>query len=173
MLSISTDISLLKDSNFTIVDIEVTGIGKTDRILEIGALKVSDGKITNHFHSFIKPDFEIDKNVFSFIDFSEKDLKNAPSVSWVLTSIKDLVGNDPLIINNAPFALFYFNNELAGLNIELNNNVIDLCTIINSPRPKKLEKYDVEINIPKKDNYSVNNALIAIEEIIRKSGAIK
>ena len=173
MLSICADISLLKHSNFTITDIEVTGIEKTDRLIEIGAIKILGGKKIEYFHSFIRPDFDYDKSILCFLGISDDDLQNATSVSCVLESFKAFVGSDTLLMNNAPFDVHYLNAELAASNIELDNKVIDLCTVVNSPRPKTLKKYAAEMNIPTSNNYSVRNSLILIEEILRKSGIIK
>ena len=172
MLSICADISLLKHSNFTITDIEVTGLEKTDRIIEIGAIKILGGKRTECFHSFIRPDFDYDKSILCFLGIADDDLQNATSVSCVLGSFKAFVGSDTLLIHNAPFDVHYLNAELAASNIELDNQVIDLCTVVNSPRPRALKKYASEMGIPAPDHYSVCNSLILIEEILKKSGII-
>ncbi len=171
MLSICADISLLKHSNFTITDIEVTGIEKTDRLIEIGAIKISGRKRTEYFHSFIRPDFDYDKSILCFLGIAD-DLQNATSVSCVLESFKAFVGSDTLLMNNAPFDVHYLNAELAASNIELDNQVIDLCIVVNSPRPRALKKYASELGIPAPDHYSVCNSLTLMEEILQKSGVI-
>lgn len=172
MLSICADISLQKDSNFTITDTEVTGMEKTDRVIEIGATKVLNGKIVAHFHSLVQPNFDYDKSVHQFLDIDEDDLKTAPPICDVLKAFKEFAGNDLLLIHNAPFDVHYLNSEFSFLNFEMNNKVIDLCTVVNSPRPKALRKYLANMGIAAPDRYSVRNTLIIIEEILSQIGIV-
>ena len=54
------------EDTFVVFDIETTGFSpKKNKIIEIGAVKVTDGKITDRFSSFVNPDvpipFDIEK----------------------------------------------------------------------------------------------------------------
>ena len=45
-------------------DLETTGLSsETDQIIEIGALKVKDGKIVGRFMEFLKPDTPIPSTI--------------------------------------------------------------------------------------------------------------
>ena len=45
------------EDTFVVFDIETTGFSpKKNKIIEIGAVKVTDGKITDRFSSFVNPD---------------------------------------------------------------------------------------------------------------------
>ena len=43
-------------SDYTALDLETTGLNpKRDKIIEIGAVKVRDGKVVERFQSFVDP----------------------------------------------------------------------------------------------------------------------
>ncbi len=172
MLTVCTYDSLLKFSCFTIVDIEVSGMDKTDKIIEIGAIKVINGKSVQRFHSFVRSDVEYDESTLRFLGIAEDSLLNAPDTSSILQAFKDFAGNDVLLTNNAPFTVFYLNGESIRCNIAFDNKVIDMCTAVNLPHPRSVKKYASEMNISVTDDGSVCNSLDLIEKILRKSSFI-
>ena len=50
--------------NYVVVDLEMTGLhAKTDRILEIGAVKVEHGHCTDVYHKLVNPHTELPAEV--------------------------------------------------------------------------------------------------------------
>jgi len=172
MLSICADVSLQPNSSFTITDVEVTGMEKTDRVIEIGASKVSNGKVVQRFRSLICPSNDYDTAIHHLFDFTVDDLKVAPPIINVLKAFKQFVGSDLLLINNAPFDVHYLNSEFEILNFEMNNQVMDLCSVLKMPRPRSLAKYATALNLPAPKSFSVRDSIVFTEEILLKLGII-
>ena len=75
-------IDLLND--YTVFDIETTGLDSSyDEIIEIGAIKVRNGTIVSKFHSFVKPQREIDEYVVELTGITNEMVKNAPTIEMV------------------------------------------------------------------------------------------
>ena len=74
--------------DFTAIDTETTGLNpKLDRIIEIGAVKVRDGKITDRFESLINPGRKLDERIVQLTGITQEDLKIAPDIAEVLPSL--------------------------------------------------------------------------------------
>lgn len=139
-------------SDRTIIDIETTGLDPAfDSIIEVGAIKVKDGKPESSFSSLIKPapqllyddciedfnsDFLIDNNgqKYYFVDpfitdltgITNKMLSSAPDISIVLQDFYNFIGNDILIGHNIHFDInFLYDNFAKYLNFELSNDFVD------------------------------------------------
>ena len=84
--------------DFTAIDTETTGLNpKLDRIIEIGAVKVRDGKITDRFESLINPGRKLDERIVQLTGITQEDLKIAPDIAEVLPSLLSFIGDDVLL----------------------------------------------------------------------------
>lgn len=90
--------------NFTIIDLETTGLDPTfDEIIEIGAIKIQNGIILNTFNSFVKPDEEIDEFITELTGITNEMLIDAPSISEILPDFINYVGDDIVVGHNVNF----------------------------------------------------------------------
>lgn len=75
--------SFCKD--FTVVDIETTGLDpKRDRITEIAAISVRDGKREESFHTLVNPGRKLDQRITELTGLTDERLKDAPPVGEVI-----------------------------------------------------------------------------------------
>ncbi|MBQ5673879.1 MAG: ribonuclease H-like domain-containing protein [Lachnospiraceae bacterium] len=67
-------------THFTVVDLETTGLDpKRDKIIEIGAIQVENGKIKRTFQTFVNPGRKLSDKVKELTGIRDEDLENAPS----------------------------------------------------------------------------------------------
>jgi DNA polymerase-3 subunit alpha (Gram-positive type) len=82
-----------QDQTFVIVDIETTGFypGR-DQIIEIGAVRLKDGKIIDSFQTFVRPDKEIPRNIQELTGITPNMVKDAPSPEEALQQFLSYAG---------------------------------------------------------------------------------
>lgn len=97
--------SLLSFPNdFTVVDLETTGLDSTfDEIIEVGAIKVRNGNVTDTFNSLVKPEEEIDEFITEITGITNEMVADAPSISKVLPNFLSFVGDDIIVGHNVSF----------------------------------------------------------------------
>lgn len=104
-----------KDKTFVVIDIETTGlnnnpdVGEVNRIIEVGAVKIEKGKITEKFASFCTCPIPLPQEIVALTGISNEDLKNAPSVKDVLRSLRDFCKDCEIVGYNVSFDLGFLN----------------------------------------------------------------
>ena len=75
----------LLDNDVVVFDVETTGLEATRcEILEIGAVKISKGKITETFETLIKPTGEIPEEIIKLTGITPELVANSPSIKQVM-----------------------------------------------------------------------------------------
>ncbi|MBD5389473.1 DNA polymerase III subunit epsilon [bacterium] len=103
-------------------DIETTGFEYTrgDRVIEIGAVEVVDGKITDRtFHEYINPEGKIiPPETYMVHKISNAFLEDKPKFSVIAPKFLEFIGSDPVIAHNGlDFDFPFINHELANLRL--------------------------------------------------------
>ncbi len=92
------------DGDFVVFDIETTGLrADRDAITEIGAVRVSGGKITDKFQTFVNPMRPIPKNITELTGISDDMVADAPVISDAIKSFFDFAKDTVLVAHNASF----------------------------------------------------------------------
>lgn len=93
---------MIKD--YVVLDLETTGLDpKTDKIIEIGAVRVRDGAIVDSFSSFINPGRGLSEKTRELTGITMEDLKEAPFIEDVLEQLLLFLGDDILLGHNILF----------------------------------------------------------------------
>jgi len=88
-----------------VFDFETTGMSpqQGDRVIEVGAVRLKDGQIVDHFQSLINPEISLDPFVSDLTGISDQMLCDAPQAGHVFSDLKDFFGSSPLVAHNASF----------------------------------------------------------------------
>lgn len=82
-------------------DFETTSLSvKTTEIIEIAALKVSNGKVIQEFNTFVKPQYKMDPRALEVNGITAELLRDAPDAKAVLKKFIDFIGTSTLIGHN-------------------------------------------------------------------------
>src|SRR5690554_3339194 len=93
-----------KDITFTAFDFETTGLNSySDEIIEIGAVKIKDGKIIDEFGTFVKPEKRIPAKITKLTGINNQMVDNAPGLSVALKDFRNFIGDTVLVAYNASF----------------------------------------------------------------------
>ena len=101
-------------------DIETTGLEymRGDRCIEIGAVEIIDGKITdNSFHEYINPDGKIiPPDSYMVHKISNAFLEDKPKMAAVAPKFLEFIGDSPIVAHNGlDFDFPFINHELGML----------------------------------------------------------
>jgi DNA polymerase-3 subunit epsilon len=122
--------SLLKlFDNFVVLDFETTGLDPIyDEIIEVGAIRVSNGIIDSEFSTLVKPDGKISSFVTDLTGITNKMVTDAPKIQDVLPSLLKFIGDSVVLGHNVHFDInFLYDNCKEHLGISFTNDM--LCTM--------------------------------------------
>lgn len=98
--------------DFIAIDVETTGLDdKNDRIIEIGAIKFSNGKSVAEFSSFINPGVPLPAAITQLTGIQTGDLSNAPTFDRIAGSLIDFMAGLPLCGHQIEFDIGFLNEE--------------------------------------------------------------
>lgn len=100
--------------SYVAFDLETTGLNpEQNEIIEIGALKVRDGKIEERFMEFIKPEEPISSAIVKITGITNNMVAGSRKVSEVIPEFTKFCGEDVLIGHNIMFD-YKFTKKFAG-----------------------------------------------------------
>ena len=109
-----------------VFDIETTGFSPVqNRIIEIGAVKVRDGKITDRFESLINPGRKLDERIVQLTGITQEDLKIAPDIAEVLPSLLSFIGDDVLLGHKILFDFSFLKRAAVNQHLTFEKRGID------------------------------------------------
>lgn len=133
----------LKDKRFCVFDIETTGLEHSCKIIEIGAVIVEDGKMTETFASYINPHEHILPRITELTSITDDDVMGAPDADKVLADFYKFTKNTILVGHNAlMFDFPFLNKEGARFGIEFTNEVVDTFPLARKYLKTKNHKLD-------------------------------
>lgn len=114
--------------NLTFVDIETTGGSvTTDRIIEIGILKVRDNKLETTYQSFLNPDRYLPDEIQLLTGITPSDLEKAPSFFDIKDELLEYFDDGIFVAHNARFDYGFLKREFLRYGIKFSPK--QLCTV--------------------------------------------
>jgi len=94
----------LVDIEFAVLDLETTGGSPaTDRITEVGVVKICGGQVTGTFHTLVNPRMPIPPMITALTGISEAMVANEEPIAVVLPCLLEFLGDAVLVAHNASF----------------------------------------------------------------------
>ena len=121
------------DSTFVVFDIETTGFSAVnDRIIEIGAVKVENGVITEKFSEFVNPERPIPFEIEKLTSINDRMVEDAPNISVILPRFMDFCGGSVLVAHNADFDTGFIRHNCEVLGLPYDYTYVDTLGIARS-----------------------------------------
>ena len=111
---------------FVVFDIETTGFSAMkDKIIEIGAVKVVDGKITERFSEFVNPQIPIPFRIEQLTSINDNMVKDAPTIDVILPKFEEFCRGCVMVAHNAEFDMSFIQKNYEDLGIEREDTSVD------------------------------------------------
>ncbi len=98
---------------YVVFDLETTGFSPIkDKIIEIGAVKVEQGKITEKFSTFVNPKVPIPFQITQLTSITDEMVLDAPDIETALPEFLAFIGDAVLVAHNASFDVGFIEQNL-------------------------------------------------------------
>lgn len=116
--------------DYICVDLETTGLNpKTDRIIEIGAVRVRDGEIVDTFESFLAPGRMLESRIVELTGITDEMLKDAPAREEVIPRFLEFAGDDVLVGHSILFDFSFLKRAAVNCKLAFERQGIDTLKI--------------------------------------------
>lgn len=161
------------DDVYVVFDIETTGFGPiNDRIIEIGAVKIVEGKVADKFSTFVNPDIPIPFQIEQLTGINDQMVLEYPMIDVILPQFLKFCEGCILVAHNASFDVGFINKKAEFLGLETDFTVIDTVSLARILMPS-LSKYRLNnvakaLNIPLENHHRAVDDAGATAEIFMK-----
>jgi DNA polymerase III subunit epsilon len=121
-------LNMLKEHNFTIVDVETTGGSPFfSRVIEVGLLRVERGEVKEEYQTLLNPGMEIPEFITNMTGITDRDVASAPAFADIAEELMAKFEDSIFVAHNAQFDYGFLQEEFRRLGWLFNTD--RLCTV--------------------------------------------
>ena len=151
------------EDSFVVFDIETTGFSpEKNQIIEIGAVKVERGVITDKFSTFVNPDVPIPFETEQLTGINDSMVLPAPKIDVVLPQFLAFCEGCSLVAHNASFDVSFIAHNAKRLNLAFEPTVLDTLALARHLLPN-LNRFKLD-TVAKALNISLENHHRAVDD---------
>ena len=114
------------DADYVVFDLETTGFSpETNRIIEIGAVKVQQGKIIDKFSTFVNPEVPIPFRIEQLTSINDSMVIDAPVIADILPEFMKFCEGCVMVAHNADFDMSFIKKNCQRLGMECAPTIVD------------------------------------------------
>ena len=133
------------EETYVVFDLETTGFSPIkDKIIEIGAVKVVDGKITEKFSTFVNPKIPIPFQITQLTSITDQMVMDAPDIETILPEFLEFVSDAVLVAHNAGFDVGFIEQNCRYQDITPDFTSVDTVAMARVLLPT-LSKYKLNV----------------------------
>ena len=122
---------------FIVFDLETTGLAAaSERITEIGAVRVRDGQVLESFNTFVNPEKAIPANITELTGITDAMVKDAPKECEAMEKFREFIGEDAILVaHNADFDCGFLRQAYRRCGIDFDNTYVDTVAMARAMFP--------------------------------------
>ena len=125
------------DTTYCVLDLETTGFSaKTEKITEVGIMKVKDGKVIDEFSCFVNPEKHIPERVTEVTNITDEMVKDAETIEKVFPKILEFIKDSVLVAHNAQFDMGFLKQNAKVLGYEFDYTYLDTLSLAKDLFPE-------------------------------------
>lgn len=133
------------NTTYCVLDLETTGFSfRTEKITEVGIMKVKNGEVIDEFSCFVNPEKPIPQRVIEVTHITDDMVKDAETIETVMPKIIEFVGDSVLVAHNADFDIGFLKYNAKALGLTLDNTYLDTLRLAKELFPE-YKKYKLGI----------------------------
>jgi DNA polymerase-3 subunit alpha (Gram-positive type) len=152
------------DTSYCVLDLETTGFSPvTDKITEIGIMKIQDGKVAAKFSCFVNPEKPIPARVVEVTNITDEMVKDAETIEQVFPKLLDFIEGSVLVAHNADFDMGFLKHNARMLGYDFDFTYLDTLSLAKKLFPD-FKSYKLG-RIAKNLNIKVDVAHRALDDV--------
>ena len=151
------------EDTYVVFDLETTGFSPDkNKIIEIGAVKVENGKITEKFSTFVNPEVPIPFRIEELTSIKDDMVMDAPKIEEILPEFMKFCEGAVMVAHNAEFDMSFIkkNCELQGISRSF--TIVDTVALARILLPN-LNRFKLD-TVAKALNVSLDNHHRAVDD---------
>ena len=133
------------DTTYCVLDLETTGFSfRTEKITEIGIMKIKNGEVLDEFSCFVNPEKPIPQRVVEVTNITDDMVKDAETIDKVFPKMLEFIGDSVLVAHNADFDIGFLKYNAKELGYTLDNTYLDTLRLAKELFPD-YKKYKLGI----------------------------
>ena len=142
--------SALTDNVFVVFDLETTGLahqpamGKMDKIIELGAVKIVNGEMKEKFSTFVACEERLSKEIIDLTGIEDSDLVGAPTVDKVMADFFKFTEGAYLVGHNVNFDYDFVRYYGEQNGYMFDNRAFDTLTLAQELLRGQVAKYTLD-----------------------------
>ena len=131
-------------NNYTVIDLEMTGLHpKSDKIIEIGAIKVKNGKIIDTYAMMVNPMMVIPQRITELTGITNEDVSRGEDMDVAMAGLLRFIDGEELVGQNITFDYSFIKQWAINKRIPLEVKAYDTLKLARQllpvEQPKNLE----------------------------------
>ncbi|WP_352420401.1 DNA polymerase III subunit alpha [Proteiniborus sp.] len=118
------------DTTYCVLDLETTGFSPvTEKITEIGIMKLKDGKVIDEFSCFVNPEKPIPPRVVEVTNITDDMVRDAETIERIFPKMLDFIKGSVLVAHNAEFDIGFLKHNARALGYDFDFTYLDTLSL--------------------------------------------
>ena len=125
------------DTTYCVLDLETTGFSATtEKITEVGIMKLKDGEVIEEFSCFVNPEKHIPERVSEVTNITDEMVADSETIDKVFPKILEFLGDSVIVAHNAGFDVGFLKQNAKKLGYKFDYTYLDTLSLAKDLFPE-------------------------------------